>query len=135
MSEIQRWGLSQWRNWNSVFQILGTVFKSGFKAPLCVIPKHGLLSISLHYLLFRILGTYEVRRDYNRTVGLPRWCTWSWIRLAMQETQMRVRSLGWQDSLKKERATHSSILAWEIPRTLRIHDNRIKVIRVVKLGA
>ena len=31
---------------------------------------------------------------------------------AMQETQ--VRSLGWEDSLKKEMATHSSILAWEI---------------------
>ena len=31
---------------------------------------------------------------------------------AMQETQ--VRSLGWEDSLEKERATHSSILAWRI---------------------
>ena len=36
-------------------------------------------------------------------------------RLSMQETQ--VRSLGWEDPLKKEMATHSSILAWEIPRT------------------
>ena len=32
--------------------------------------------------------------------------------LAMQET--RVWSLGWGDSLEKEMATHSSILAWEI---------------------
>ena len=32
---------------------------------------------------------------------------------AMQETQ--VQSLGWEDPLKKEMATHSSILAWEIP--------------------
>ena len=32
---------------------------------------------------------------------------------AMQET--RVRSLGWKDPLKKEMATHFSILAWEIP--------------------
>ena len=47
---------------------------------------------------------------------------------------MWVRSLGWQDALEKEMATHSSILAWEIPWTLRIHGNRIKVIRVVKLG-
>ena len=31
----------------------------------------------------------------------------------MQEAQ--VRSLGWEDSLEKEMATHSSILAWEIP--------------------
>ena len=28
-----------------------------------------------------------------------------------------VRSLGWEDPLEKEMATHSSILAWEIPRT------------------
>ena len=26
------------------------------------------------------------------------------------------QSLGWEDPLKKEMATHSSILAWEIPR-------------------
>ena len=31
---------------------------------------------------------------------------------AMQET--RVRSLGWEDPLEKEMATHSSILAWRI---------------------
>ena len=34
---------------------------------------------------------------------------------AVQETQ--VRSLGWEDPLEKEMATHSSILAWEIPWT------------------
>ena len=33
----------------------------------------------------------------------------------MQETQ--VRSLGWEDPLEKEMATHSSFLAWEIPWT------------------
>ena len=37
---------------------------------------------------------------------------------AMQETQ--VRSLGWEDPLEKEMATHSSILAWEIPWTERV---------------
>ena len=31
---------------------------------------------------------------------------------AVQETQ--VRSLGWEDSLEKDMATHSSILAWRI---------------------
>ena len=34
---------------------------------------------------------------------------------AMQETQ--VRSLDWEDPLERERATHSSILAWRIPWT------------------
>ena len=33
----------------------------------------------------------------------------------MQEIQ--VQSLGWEDPLKKEMVTHSSILAWEIPWT------------------
>ena len=30
---------------------------------------------------------------------------------------MRVQSLGWEDTLEKEMATHSSIPAWEIPWT------------------
>ena len=34
---------------------------------------------------------------------------------AMPETQ--VRFLGWEEPLKKEMATHSSILAWRIPWT------------------
>ena len=33
----------------------------------------------------------------------------------MQETW--VRFLGWEDPLEKEMATHSSVLAWEIPWT------------------
>ena len=33
----------------------------------------------------------------------------------MWETQ--VQSLGWEDLLEKEMATHSSILAWKIPWT------------------
>ena len=36
----------------------------------------------------------------------------------MRETQeMQVPSLGGKDPLEEEMATHSSILAWEIPRT------------------
>ena len=35
---------------------------------------------------------------------------------AMRETW--VRSLGWEDSLEKGKATHSSILAWRIPWTV-----------------
>ena len=33
----------------------------------------------------------------------------------MRET--RIPSLGWEDPLEKEMATHSSTLAWKIPRT------------------
>ena len=31
--------------------------------------------------------------------------------------EMRVQFLGWDDPLEEEMATHSSILAWEIPWT------------------
>ena len=37
------------------------------------------------------------------------------VKHTMRET--RVQSLGWEDLLKKEMATHSSILAWRIPGT------------------
>ena len=38
--------------------------------------------------------------------------------LSMQETQeMWVQSLGQEDPLEEEMATHSSILAWRIPQT------------------
>ena len=33
----------------------------------------------------------------------------------MQET--RVQFLGWEDTMEKEMAIHSSILAWKIPQT------------------
>ena len=36
---------------------------------------------------------------------------------AMRETW--VQSLGWEDPLEKGTATHSSILAWRIPRTVK----------------
>ena len=50
--------------------------------------------------------------------GLPRWPRWERIHLPIQETQgTQVRSLGRGDPLEKEMATHSSILAWEIPGT------------------
>ena len=53
------------------------------------------------------------------------WKTLNWASLvvqlvknppAMRETW--VQSLGWEDSLEKGKATHSSILAWRIPWTI-----------------
>ena len=41
---------------------------------------------------------------------------WQRIRLPTQELQeTQVPSLGWEDPLEREMATHSSFLAWEIP--------------------
>ena len=40
-----------------------------------------------------------------------------WQRICLPTWEMCVQSLGWEDILEKEMATHSSILAWEIPWT------------------
>ena len=37
-----------------------------------------------------------------------------WLKRLPGMRETRVRSLGWEDSLEKEMATHSSILAWRI---------------------
>ena len=39
------------------------------------------------------------------------------LHVMRQTEEMRVQSLGWEDPLEKEMASHSSILAWKIPRT------------------
>ena len=50
-------------------------------------------------------------------MGLPPWFS-STESTSMQETQeMLVQSLGQEDPQEEEMATHSSILAWEIPWT------------------
>ena len=49
------------------------------------------------------------------SLGVSLVSQWWRIRLPMLET--RVQSLGQEDPLEKEMATHSSILAWEIPWT------------------
>ena len=36
-----------------------------------------------------------------------------------------VRSLGWENPLKKGKATHPSILAWRIPWTVRSEERRV----------
>ena len=55
-------------------------------------------------VLYLIWGVVTVQRVKN----LP----------AMQETQETwVRSLGWEDPLEKEMATHSSIFHWRISQT------------------
>ena len=51
-------------------------------------------------------------------LGLPRWLSGKESNLPRQETQeMWVQSLGQEDPLEEEMATHTSILAWKIPWT------------------
>ena len=62
-------------------------------------------------------------RSAREGIGYP--CQYSWVSLvaqlvknllAIQETW--IQSLGCEESLEKEKATHSSILAWRIPWTI-----------------
>ena len=59
-------------------------------------------------------------------IGYP--LQYSWASLVAQMVKnpptMRetwVQSLGWEDPLEKGKATHSSILAWRIPSTEKVH--------------
>ena len=49
---------------------------------------------------------------------------------AMQETW--VRSLGWEESLEKEMATHSDILAWRIPWTEELSGQQFMGSQIVR---
>ena len=62
-----------------------------------------------------------VRMKLDRGLEL---CLEPWASLVAQQVknlpamqEIWVRSLGWEDPLEKEMATHSSILAWRIPWT------------------
>ena len=46
--------------------------------------------------------------------------------------EIRVRSLGQEDPLEKEMATHSSILAWKIPWTEELHG--LQSMRLQRVG-
>ena len=55
---------------------------------------------------------------------------YSWVSLVAQLVknlpavqQTWVQSLGWEDPLEKEKATHFSILAWRIPWTVQSMDS------------
>ena len=59
-------------------------------------------------------------RSPGEVIGYP--LQYSWASLAAQLVknppamwETWVQSLGWEDLLEKEMATHSSILAWRIP--------------------
>ena len=52
--------------------------------------------------------------NHNTISRLPRWLSGKNLP-AMQKAS--VRPLGWEDSLEKGMATHSSIRAWKIPWT------------------
>ena len=65
----------------------------------------------------------EMNRDNSFVFEIaPKYCIWAAslvaqvVKNAMQESW--VQSLGWDNSLEKGKATHTSILAWRIPSTV-----------------
>ena len=76
-------------------------------------------SISLEYKFSRNFA--KLLSQMNLQISIPtsnmasQVVQWYRICLPMQET--RVPSLGQEDALEKEMATHSSVLAWKIPST------------------
>ena len=65
----------------------------------------------------------EYERSTGDGIGYPLQYSWASLEAqlvknppAMWETW--VRSLGWEDPLENGKATHSSILAWRMPRTV-----------------
>ena len=62
-------------------------------------------------------------RSAGKGIGYP--LQYSWASFVAQLVknppamlEAWVKSLGWEDPLEKKRVTHSSILAWRIPRTV-----------------
>ena len=62
-------------------------------------------------------------RSSGEGIGYP--LQYSWASLAAQLVknppamwETCVQSLGWEDTLEKEKASHSSILVWRIPGTI-----------------
>ena len=62
-------------------------------------------------------------RSAGEGIGYPLQHSWASLVAQLVENppatrETWVRSLGWEDSLEKGKATHSSILAWRIPWTV-----------------
>ena len=53
----------------------------------------------------------------TKTLGFPQWFSGTESAWNSGYIENAVRSLGWEDPLEEEMASHSSILAWEIPWT------------------
>ena len=71
------------------------------------------------WLLCRLLQQKLARTELFKVGknGLPRWSSRKKKKNCLRTQEMQVRTLGQEDPLKEEMATHSSILAWEIPWT------------------
>ena len=63
------------------------------------------------------LGLYHISWRYFRWKGIPWWFRDKEFTCNGGDAGHRFQSLGWEDPLEKEMATHSSTLVWKIPWT------------------
>ena len=68
---------------------------------------------SLYHFPTIVYGMVSGSSSFPAARSLHQWYLLLKIHLPMQETKTQVRSLGGEDPLEEEKATHSSILAWE----------------------
>ena len=66
---------------------------------------------------FNTKGNWNYQRALNTCSFILRDFPIAQIKNLLATQKTRVWSLGWEDPLEKEKATHSSILAWRIPWT------------------
>ena len=106
------------KNWQNLIYICHflniTEICTGPLINICRIYSTNSVTFFLHGIPIFILNVANYRTCDSSTLGWSSLVAQRLKRLpAMQETW--VRSLGWEDPLEKEMATHSSILAWRIP--------------------
>ena len=104
LSTILTWGYVHQRHCGVATDCRGNIISGGIPNLMFLKPFYSAVhhpSILLCIYILSILGASLVAQRLKRLPGI-------------QEAQ--VRSLSWEDPLEKEMATHSSILAWRIPR-------------------
>ena len=78
--------------------------------------------VKYHFVCLCAILTSFLLRYLLRSLALFMIRLFFYYQLAMWETWFQ--SLDWKDSLEKGKATHSSILAWRIPRTLQLMESQ-----------
>ena len=74
----------------------------------------GMSQIHIQLFDFKIYTNYSVKSELMFTTGFS---VGSVVKNLPTMQEMQVQSRGQEDALEKEMATHSSVLAWEIPWT------------------
>ena len=95
-------------------------FGEGWKSGLRIHFRPG--SYSSHHLLGSLWTQPWIRRSPDQQMCQDVFCwtiakeMFQWKRIHMPVRETWIWSLGWDNSLEKEMTTHSSVLAWIIPR-------------------